>query len=265
MHVLQQKGKRNWGDGMESKHHLFWGPLMKPHPLFIWSVWLNPVEENKRLCYVLDLAADPFRQRVPLLLSPVYLWACQLRVCLCGVYVFCVCVFKLFGEKLVNDLSRRPVSLHHNGNSPPLYLLLRFASISSSSSFSSYFLLLLPLPWCHLVISLLPYVNLNYCHRELSHIAPPYGYIFTGTWQAKLSVCARVCVSTWVWDLPPDLSVSFPSLPLSFSLPSSFSLSTGSQNGWAKVSPPSPPQSESQILTSPRSPDWVMHPWWPRP
>lgn len=174
--------------------------------------------------------------------------------------VVCVCVFKPFREKLENGVNRRSVSLHHNGNSPPLHLLLRFASISSSSLFSSYFLLMLPLPWCHLVISLLPFVNLNYCHRELSAIRH-MGKFSLGLDKLNCSVCVLVCecanvfVFTWVRHLSPDLSVSFPSLPLSLSLPSSFSLSTGFQNGWAKVSPPSPTQSESQILTSPCSPD----------
>lgn len=167
-------------------------------------------------------------------------------VCLCGVYVFCVCVFKLFGEKLVNELSRRPVSLHHNGNSLPLYLLLRFASISSS--FSSYFLLLLPLPWCHLVISLLPYVNLNYCHRELSHIAPPYGYIFTGTWQAKLSVCARararVCVCLHVSLRSPTWSVSILSFPTSFFFSPFLFLSLHRVSEWMSKGVPSLPPSK---------------------
>lgn len=101
-----------------------------------------------------------------------------------------------------------------------------------------YFLFLCPSWWFSLC-----YVNVNYCHTELSHATLPHKKL-NGTWKSKL-FCVRVslylcsCLRYFTWSL----SIIF-----------FLSLSTGFQNGRAKMPPPSPPQSESQILTSPRSP-----------
>lgn len=141
------------------------------------------------------------------------------------------------------------------------------ASVSSSSLFSSHFLLLLPLPCCHLVMPRLPYVNLNYCHREWCHTTSTHGKTFLGTWQAKLfCLCVRVHVS------PPQSGISHlicrylfpPCLFLFLSLPLSLSpqgLRMDEQR--CPLPPPlkvSPKSSHLLVVQS-----WVKHPWWPRP
>lgn len=94
-----------------------------------------------------------------------------------------------------------------------------------------------PLSVSHLVIPLVLYKNVNYCRTELSH-AMLLHKKFDGTWQSKMF---RVRGSLSVSLLVSEPCHLFPLWPVI-----QFSLSAGFQNGWAKMRPPSPSQSESQ-------------------
>lgn len=226
-------------------------------PISIWFIFLSPREKKSNLIH-LKSCCRVLHTKGPLIRNAL------LGISLCAVSRVSGIkiewmgspVLALYGLRVGLWLMKSAVCSMETPSLFSLGNVLIFFSLSLSLLLrcpSS----LLPVSVAHLVIELVLCKPELLSHRIISPSASLHTKL-NGTWQSKM-FCACVSLSLSLHVLSVDIS-PVPSAAYHFSFffsPFShpfLSLSTGFQNGWAKMPPPSPPQSESQILTSPHRP-----------